>query len=169
MPNWCYNELSIVGDEKAVARLCEMVKRPESVIDFGKVIPYPKKYEEMDAIIDKEWPMGGKGFNSGGYEWCIDNWGTKWNACDAEVFPIEGGVGYRFDTAWSPPSPVVAALSLAFPELEFTLRFEEGGADFSGKEVYVSGECVNSLDGKYDDYPITPHPKYDENGDIIDE
>ena len=32
---------------------------------------------------------------------------------------------YYFQTAWSPPLPVIEALSLQHPELEITLRYEE--------------------------------------------
>ena len=40
------------------------------------------------------------------YEWCIENWGTKWNACESD---LQGNVMY-FDTAWSCPIPVLTRL-----------------------------------------------------------
>lgn len=41
------------------------------------------------------------------YEWCIANWGTKWNlhAGDGNVIDENGNV--TFDTAWSAPKPII--------------------------------------------------------------
>ena len=62
------------------------------------------------------------------YSWSISNWGTKWNAYSFEV--IDDGDGrfeFRFDTAWSPPEPVFAALADR-PECE-DLRIDIQGFD----------------------------------------
>ena len=41
------------------------------------------------------------------YRWAIDNWGTKWNACNVSV----GKSSIYLDTAWSFPAPIFAKLS----------------------------------------------------------
>lgn len=41
------------------------------------------------------------------YRWAIDNWGTKWNACNTSV----DEKSIYFDTAWSFPAPIFAKLS----------------------------------------------------------
>jgi len=57
------------------------------------------------------------------------HWGTKWNAC--HFAPLENVADKRADiecsTAWSPPEPVIIALSQRFPTLNFTLRYWECG------------------------------------------
>jgi hypothetical protein len=45
------------------------------------------------------------------YEWRCQHWGTKWNACDAEVTDNgDGSLHVKFDTAWSFPFPIVEKL-----------------------------------------------------------
>lgn len=50
-----------------------------------------------------------------------------------------------FDTAWSPPVPVVAALCSQYPEISATLRFIEMGCWFAG--------TVEGVDGEIKEYP----------------
>jgi hypothetical protein len=59
------------------------------------------------------------------YDWCVNNWGTKWNAGDVdlaeEYIPEnpneEGMLEYQFDTAWGPPEGIVRKLRKEFPNL----------------------------------------------------
>ena len=61
------------------------------------------------------------GFNSGGYKWRVEHWGTKWPAFHVDIeepVPMYGGtveVVFHFDTAWSPPTPVIAKAAERFP------------------------------------------------------
>lgn len=76
------------------------------------------------------------------YDWSIANWGTKWNSYDAR--PLENGMS--FDTAWSPPLPVIAALS-KLTQKSFILEYLEEGAGFIGRfsaspQGYAD-ECYN--------------------------
>ena len=41
-------------------------------------------------------------------------------------------VGFHFDTAWSPPTPVIAKAAERFPALTFDLRYFECGYCFNG-------------------------------------
>lgn len=96
MPNWCECELEIEGNGD-IKKFKTYAKTGENVLDTNKFIPYPKKYknqdnkakewqQEFDKLKTKEqrqeWlknnPRIKDGFNSGGYEWCMLNWGTKW-------------------------------------------------------------------------------------------
>ena len=78
-------------------------------------------------------------YNTWGYDWCITNWGTKWNA--ETPLRVDGGdfVGVTFETAWSPSLPVTAAIAQRFPCLTIEHSYGEGGMGFAGNAVYVNG------------------------------
>ena len=77
------------------------------------------------------------------YEWCIDKWGTKWNACE----PIIGDNYLEFDTAWSAPFPIIVELSRKFPELTFCHEWaDEDLGRNCGRIDYRNGEIVAEED-----------------------
>jgi|GEM_PF-2046765 len=85
------------------------------------------------------------------YEWCCAHWGTKWNACNSEGnSPQETATMtiYSFDTAWSPPVPVIHALAAAYPKLtfrlDFTLEGESGKWNIIGDSKQYAG-CIKAL------------------------
>jgi hypothetical protein len=93
----------------------------------------------------------GDGFNQGGYEWCIENWGTKWGFCESRIVDEnDGGISYQFDTAWTPPKPLIVKMGEMFPELKFEFRYYECGAGFQGRMRMEDGQVVESWEGNYD-------------------
>ena len=75
------------------------------------------------------------------YEWCSSesNWNTKWNSYDAE--PYDGGDTISFATAWSPPHPVLEALSAKYPEVSILHRWaDEDLGNNCGWAEYENGE-----------------------------
>ncbi len=156
MPNYCENTLKVVGTKKDITRFANRVygKSEESAsLDFNRIIPYPKKFERLDKAWQEEYektgefPLWKNGFNSGGYEWCIENWGTKWNAMyvTRTANTLADGLQeiiYTFDTAWSPPIPVVAKMAEMFPTLEFELFYQEGGEGFEGSNSFADGKQI---------------------------
>lgn len=155
MPNWCTNTIEIVGEKEQIESLLKLMKTDRSEFDFGAVLPYPNEFATLDAIAE-EWeklPTEARGnrpvdgFNSGGYDWCVYNWGTKWWTENVSFGVMSEGVNVYFDTAWSPSIPVTVELSKRFPELEFTHNFQEEGGDFSGYEKFKNGENTGRLEG----------------------
>lgn len=73
--------------------------------------------------------------HAGWHAWASERWGTKWTAYSQ--LPVASGCDdgvswllYEFTTAWSPPEPVIEAMSAAWPSLSFQLEWrEEGGGD----------------------------------------
>jgi hypothetical protein len=45
-----------------------------------------------------------------------------------------------FLTAWSPPVPVIKAMSALYPSLVFNLTYFEGGMCFAGEAHFVAGK-----------------------------
>ena len=60
------------------------------------------------------------------YEWCNDNWNTKWNACGYDENTDYSDSDFIwFQTAWSTPIPVIKKLSEMYPNIELTLEFAD--------------------------------------------
>ncbi len=145
MPNHVDNDFWVKGklvtlNEFAGFALDTDQSETALVLSANKFIPYPKVYKDLDDEVrrlrEKNPTEGWKvkdGFNSGGYEWCCDNWGTKWGIYNANlVRQGKTSLFYRFETAWSVCRPVISAMSRRFPELEFTLKYYERGMGFKG-------------------------------------
>jgi hypothetical protein len=58
----------------------------------------------------------------GWYDWCNDNWGTKWDV--RETFEDEEG-NICFDTAWSTPMEVLTHLSKIWYDLIFEVSYAD--------------------------------------------
>jgi hypothetical protein len=62
------------------------------------------------------------------YDWANANWGTKWNCGEFGISCDRAGLlNFVFDTAWSPPMPVLEKLL----EMRPTLRIKATGRDES--------------------------------------
>jgi len=122
----------------------EMTKK----IQEAKTEEEKKRFEGLAKLIFQLRPKR-DGYNSGGYEWCCANWGTKWNAKEVQVKERERSLFYSFQTAWSPPSPVVFAMSRAFPTLEFCLKFWERGVGYQGTYKIKAGKVLKDVSKEY--------------------
>ena len=167
MPNWCDCDLRVyIGQykqakkSKLLKEFKEFAKTKKKLLDENKFIPYPEKYREMDKRARKLGEFGGvtkkgeeirDGFNNGGYEWCYENWGTKWGIVDAQLLDeqLDYTLFYNFRCAWAPPLPVILKMSEMFPKLRFELRYFECGMGFNGLYVCVAGKVVENEEGKY--------------------
>ena len=157
MPNWCSNDITITGPEKTVQTIASLVglKEEKPSFDFNKVISYPDKFREQDELAVEARKNGDysfkDGYNSGGYDWCVEHWGTKWNV-GPEIFDLSleaKKIKVSFDTAWSPPEPVIKALASQFPDCKFKLAYYEAGMGFKGRLVLKGGEIQEDMQGKY--------------------
>jgi len=168
MPNWCECDLTVEVPceedkklrEKALKELVafkEYATCGNKPLETNKFIPYPRKFRQLDKIAAKVFKRTGKhiadGFNQGGYEWCSDNWNTKWGICNAEiiqeVLEDTGYIDYRFESAWSPPLPVILKMSEMFPNQRFILRYFECGCAFNGIYICHKGKVEDDRSGDY--------------------
>jgi hypothetical protein len=171
MPNWCECDLYIEGPSEKIDQFLQLVKSEDSDFEFNRLVPYPEHFKKQDDLaaewdklhptpqveeFRKERPKDG--YNQGGYEWCIEHWGTKWNAENPLIGERESWYGntpdwqrleINFDTAWSPPTPVIKRAAELFPELCFDLRYFEGGSMFNGMFTCEHGEVVTDESGHY--------------------
>ena len=71
------------------------------------------------------------------YDWSIENWGTKWNACDS----ITDYDNIEFETAWSTPIPIFVELSKRMKDVVITVDYadEDIGSNCGTLEI-LNGE-----------------------------
>jgi len=123
----------------------QQVTYPNPIFSFWNIVKptdmatyeLQKDPNHDDSIIDF------KGNNW--YDWNVRNWGTKWDVAvhsnetypDTTVEDTANGenhvVHYNFNTAWSRPMSALINLSSQYPDLLFTLSYEE--------ETGWGGEC----------------------------
>ena len=172
MPNWVSNTLSIEGSPVLISYLKEQMNRPftvshenwdmdsnsmksmdvsysNPVFSFWNIIKptdmeeYCKQSQDTNTKLD--W-----------YSWNNNNWGVKWDVAiaDGNVYSDTtldrdepNGENhllvYRFDTAWGFPDEVLKTLSAQYPDLLFTLSYQEE-TGWGGEHEYLRGE---QLDG----------------------
>lgn len=89
------------------------------------------------------------------YDWSINKWGTKWNACEQVIHPESETPTLEFFTAWSAPHPVFEQLAERFPDVEFEhLWADEDIGVNCGQRNYVDGEMDEYIP---DDYASARH------------
>lgn len=162
MPNHCENELVITGDKEIVEMFIHLAKGKDeeadlNLLDLNNFIPYPECYKNKE-LEEKTKTDGfnaygckyGKGGFLSGYDWCLENWGTKWGCYNqAPVSRLKNGVKYYFDSAWNPPKEAIEKISKIFPTLIFSLRYWEGGSGFKGKFEVKNGDIISNNEQEY--------------------
>lgn len=163
MPNHCETDVYIRGPQEKVNEFAKWLEEIEPLNrDICRaLIPYPEHFAKMDeeaaafswssekdeatrkAAADAYQAKYGHtkdGYNSGGYEWCHQNWGTKWGVYETDFTPYtKRGALFSFQSAWSPPADrVFQALSDKFPDLTFEIEYFEGGAAYCGGMTFPS-------------------------------
>jgi len=136
------------------------------LFDCNTIIPYPEQYRKLDEAAQK-WEENAReaaenggpqfnwsdrptdGFNQGGYEWCCANWGTKWGVYQVRREFRKTSLFYSFQTAWSPPEPVIRELAKMFPKLRLKLKFFEQGAAYQGVLELKGEEEITYWTGDY--------------------
>jgi hypothetical protein len=172
MPNWTYIQLEISGKPEELKKLIKetiTVTKVDKVVNHeinnNAIMPYPEHFKEMDRIAkEKEKEYKNKvfidneesskeamllpkdGFNSGGYEWCSQNWGSKWGFCNShlEDQDIEdGSISIRTESPWTHPLGLMEDWSKKYPDLEFVYDVEEESNAFVGEMIFKNGECIS--------------------------
>jgi hypothetical protein len=111
MPNWCFNDCNIAGEDHELTRFLDLIGDD---FHFERIIPTPP--EVLDTA-----------------EWSWKNWGTNKVAFYADDPGVDvrrepNAITLRFDTAWSFPEPIFKRLAELFPTLTFNGHAEEPNA-----------------------------------------
>jgi len=159
MPNYCSNVVEIQGPQHILKTLVD------HKLDFQKIHPYPPELDitagregaddspEQKALVAAEKSNLKRYGYRNWYDWCVNNWGTKWNAGgdnDAMQVDYDEDVGnqgialFQFDTAWAPPLGVLEKLMETHPELSIECRYHEPGVGFFGVWTDGSDRCYET-------------------------
>jgi hypothetical protein len=210
MPNWCFNYLTIEGNEQDIAKVKAQLNQPFTKVhdqwnmETGKmeltettysnpVFAFHNIYNHTQAGISDEDYMSQpprdmpiveqmKFQTNDWYSFNVREWGTKWDVgvrdgedyAETELNADDDwstSLTYKFNTAWSPPIPAVEKLSAQYPELEFTLSYEEE-TGWGGEHLFVNGNGteIESYENKCRDCDEVNTLEYCENdcGEICD-
>jgi hypothetical protein len=125
MPNWCSNNASFYHVD------------PEQIIKVRDAAREGKLFETFVPLPNGEWDYG----------WCIEEWGTKWDAIMSESAEYineetrtdgKKDITLSFDTAWGPPVAFYAKMT----ELGFDIdaTYYEEGMQFAGHYTSEDGD-----------------------------
>ena len=173
MPNHCNNTLGVLGKTEDVEKFIAFVtnngedKEQNKYQLFKSLMPMPKELEGTTSPSKSSNEELIKKYGTDNwYDWCNNNWGTKWGDYDIDKSQVASLVKYSYpmgidgckdydnaiedtsnsyvhfyyDTAWAPGSDELCnALSIQFPELNFNLYYEEQGMGFAGQVKIKQG------------------------------
>jgi len=138
MPNWCYNYLDISGDETLIADIKRQLNKP-----------FVKTHDSWNATT------GNMELSQTQYS----------NPPDTELYEdTDNSLGYKFNTAWSPPIEAITKLSEQYPSLEMNLSYEEE-TGWGGEVTLLNGfiTTVEEYDNKCRDCDSLNTLEYCEN------
>ncbi len=154
MPNWCENKLNVSGNKSDIQKFKEstLVKSEKGdELQFTMNLLYPTPPELLEQTAPNTWrgeetdtegklefekkieELKQKYGHTDWYDWRVDKWSTKWDAADTYVLDdTDEFFSIEYNTAWGPNIEWVKTIAKQFPELKFTLWFEEPGNGFCG-------------------------------------
>jgi len=141
------NEKEIKMEKKVI----EKIKNDKKLTKKEKEIA---NYLSLCELNDSYRKKRTDGYNSGGYEWCINNWGTKWNFCDVEFNKNKKWLKYVFTTAWSIPMPILYKMSEMFPKLTFEYSGNEESEEFEVEYKFKKGKIIDIKEKDWKDIQI---------------
>jgi hypothetical protein len=147
MPNWCNNTLRLEHTDPAmIQKFMAGFKKGEAMQEF---LPCPDELRNEQAPYrgDNAEQLMEKYGATDWYNWCVNNWGSKWDIGGDDEYLIDevdtNTVRVSFDSAWAPP--IAFYEHLASIGFNVEAMYYEPGMCFAG--------TVTSSDGEiFDDY-----------------
>lgn len=159
MPNHTSTLLTVTGPNKEIESFMKKAAGKDSVLSFQSLYPLPSELvgsrapsnPETDEEKERSEHLRQLYGYDNWYEWCIENWSTKWDCYDQDEEWNEEDVdgGYKtiklyYYTAWSPATNFYTEVSKQFPSLEFRHEFADEGGGFLGYEEFQNGEMTDA-------------------------
>lgn len=162
MPNWCTTTLNIKGEPVQLEAFFDQIKNPEGgdphttgyeILSTYYPLPQALKEsfagfygdEEKQKKVEEEWAQNVELYGAKNwYDWCWQNWGTKWGDCDTELTTsLEDShyteLSFYLQSAWSPISEGIKVVSTLFPNLYFIMEHREESGEYFFYEVIHNG------------------------------
>lgn len=149
MPNWVTNTVVISRTPATTVELKDIaaaLNTNDHVFDFNAIVPMPEDSPTFKAEGGLSSEDRQKFGANNWYDWSCENWGTKWNACEAYANHTKNQLVYGFDTAWATPEPVIKALSEKYHVAVKCDYYDEDFGNNIGTYTYVDGEPVSQED-----------------------
>ena len=119
-------------DYAAKLRQCKGMYRRKRMADLETWVLGEKAYSNIQRFGSPTW-----------YEWCNQNWGTKWNAYQPRPLG-ENSDTMEFYTAWDSVPKMVMLLSRKYPEQRITYRWADEDIGHNvGTFTLKAGELVS--------------------------
>lgn len=109
-----------------------VLRTEEDIINFGK-----QAVENVIRYGYQDW-----------YDWRIENWNTKWEACNTNYYPEDATTIY-FQTAWADVRNLIKELSRKHPKNTFEYNFaEEQMGYYCGYVHFKNGKALQNCEFK---------------------
>lgn len=136
MPNHVIHKLKFKGlkpedKEFIINTITTEVEDNPFAIDFDKIIPEPRTIDECeeDCRVNKDSHIESDDDRPwfDWYHWRVRHWGTKWGAYECITTVGKTQIIFEFQTAWSPPIPILQKLTLLGYDFECRYADEDLG------------------------------------------
>ena len=117
------------------------VQSPVRIMTEEEIEEYKKKHSDSEWMIGtlpitQEYSdeLDAKYGDNNWYDWCINNWGVKWDCADGTITEefADLELTSRFDTPWGPPQEIYNYLEARFPEIHIQWFWDEPGMEQAG-------------------------------------
>ena len=145
MPNWCYNNLTIKGDEKNLKRIKFHLEDIEKKDNQSPGV--------FMALVGRDQSIELNEYEHGGwYQANIDYWGCKWDVSydESGLDYTDDSITMSFNSAYSPPVPFIQHLGRLF-NVQCELYYEEPSCDFCGKSYFNNENGLTEEDYTYNE------------------
>ena len=181
MPNWCLNTVEFIGSPSQIEQIRKAVEEEDGL--FQTLVPLPDALKDSVSGSENAKPDWQKKNSAqlikehgadNWYDWCINNWGTKWDAAESCIDdiaidwlnPKSSSIQISFETAWSPPisfyDELLDKMTAKGKDFSIYATYHEPGCCFMG--VWSDGDDRTYNVVEQEDEFFTDH----EDGEILE-